>query len=119
MSLAELILQIQNNPELVDFNSVISTIDSEYQYTPSKFTNGVGQDVVINESSTNEGSCKIFAFAQLNNLTKQQALACFGKYYREDVLKNPEGTDHANIRTLIKYDLNDIKFDNNVLIKKN
>jgi len=33
-------------------------------------------------------------FAQLQQLSQAETLACFGKYYREDVLQNPEGDDH-------------------------
>jgi hypothetical protein len=29
-------------------------------------------------------------------------LACFGTYYRDDVLANPEGSDHGNIRNFMK-----------------
>ena len=46
-------------------------------------------------------SIKIFAFAKLNQLSKQNTLDCFGAFYREEVLKNPEGQDHMNIRTFM------------------
>jgi hypothetical protein len=38
------------------------------------------------------------AFAKLQGFSVEQTLACFGRYYREDVLGNPEGDDHQNIR---------------------
>lgn len=117
MTLNELLTTIETQPNNVEFNDVIETIDNEYTYTPSKFTNGLDDDVVISESGTNEGSCKIFAFAALNDLSTEQTLACFGKYYREDVLQHPEGSDHANIRTLMKYNLDDIFFYDTVLVK--
>ncbi|WP_188863865.1 HopJ type III effector protein, partial [Aliivibrio fischeri] len=28
-------------------------------------------------------------------------LACFGQYYRHDVLENPQGDDHQNIRNFM------------------
>ena len=115
MTLNELLSQLKTQPDSVEFDNVIETINNNYSYTPSRFTNGQGDDLVINDAGTNEGSCKIFAFALLNKLSKQQALACFGKYYRQDVLLHPAANDHANIRTLIKYSLNDIKFDNAAL----
>lgn len=118
MTVEELILEIKAHPDTIDFNSIIETIDNEYFYIPSKFTNGKNNDKVVNESGTNEGSCKIFAFSKLNRLTKKQALACFGKYYREDVLLHPNAVDHANIRTLMKYSLDDIIFDKVALMRK-
>ncbi len=118
MTLQDLLNEINTNPEKVEFNDVINVIDSEYNYSPSRFINGKADDAIINESGSNEGSCKIFAFAKLNNLNKQQTLACFGKYYREDVLQHPDANDHANIRSLIKNDLDNIQFDNDVLEKK-
>lgn len=117
MSLSELLELLKSKPTSVQFNDVIETINTEYHYTPSRFTNGKDSDTVINEAASNEGSCKIFAFAKFNNLTKDQTLNCFGVYYRDDVLLNPNNTDHVNIQTLIKYSLNDIHFDNIVLSK--
>ncbi len=118
MTTNELLILIKTQPENINFNEVIKVIDSEYTYSPSRFSNGQGSGTIINESGTNEGSCKIFAFAKLNQLTKQQALDCFGKYYREDVLQHPQGNDHANIRSLMSYDLESIQFDNIVLVEK-
>ena len=69
----------------------------------------------MNEAGTNEGSCKIFAFAQLHHLSEQATLACFGQYYREDVLQNPQGNDHGNIRNFIKQGWQGITFESDVL----
>jgi len=118
MTLNELLKNLQEQPDNIDFNDVIDTINNEYNYTPSIFTNGQADNLMTNESGTNEGSCKIFSFAKLNNLTKDQTLACFGKYYREDVLQNPNGKDHVNIRTFMKYGLDDIIFTTQALDKK-
>ena len=118
MTLNELLTAIETQPNNIEFDDVIETIRAEYTYTPSEFTNGLGDDMVTNESATNEGSCKILAFATLNDLSLDQTLACFGKYYREDVLQHPEGNDHANIRTLMKYSLDDVFFYDTVLMKK-
>ena len=53
------------------------------------------------QQGENSGSCKIFAFAQLHHLDEASTLACFGAYYRDDVLKHPQGSDHQNIRQFI------------------
>ena len=110
--------QIKITPEKTEFKDVIEIIDNNYRYTPTRFVNGTDSENIINAAGENEGSCKIFSFARLHQLDKRQTLNCFGQYYREDVLKNPEGSDHANIRTFIKYGWPHIEFDNTALKKK-
>lgn len=113
-SLSNLLSKITASPEEVQFAEVIEVIGAHYDYTPTRFINGhqsaSTDDRVINEAGKNEGSCKILAFAQINKLDEQQTLNCFGDYYRNDVLKNPEGNDHANIRTFIKYGWGGVHF---------
>jgi len=111
MTIEQLLAKLTNNPEQVEFNEVISVIDSHYNYQAATFTNGN----VTNEAGTNEGSCKIFAFAQLNKLDADKTLACFGQYYRDDVLQHPDATDHANIRNFISSGWNGIKFESTAL----
>ncbi len=118
MTTKELLTLIKTQPKSINFDDIIAVINNEYTYSPTRFSNGCGDAIVINESGSNEGSCKIFSFAKLQQLSKQQTLDCFGKYYREDVLKNPDGHDHANIRTLMIYSLDNIKFDNPALVPK-
>ena len=100
------------------FADLMQLIGEHYDYTPTLFTNGIGDDCVINKAGTNEGSCKLFAFAKLHELDKTQTLLCFGEYYRDDVLKNPEGNDHANIRTFMKYGWEGIQFSCDALVAK-
>ncbi|NPA72535.1 MAG: HopJ type III effector protein [Gammaproteobacteria bacterium] len=95
----------------VDFKTVIETIDTEYQFTPSQFQNGQ----TSNAENTNNGSCKIFAFGQLNNLSEQATLNAFGDFYTQDVLANPEGDDHQNIRNFMQSGWSGIQFDKTAL----
>lgn len=118
MTVETLLSQLQSSPESVEFSDVMNTIAAHYDYTPTRFTNGIGDGQAINEAGTNEGSCKIFAFAQLNQLSTEQTLACFGSYYRDDVLKHPEGTDHGNIRNFIKHGWEGVNFDGQALTAK-
>lgn len=118
MSLAALLDKIRNHPDTIVFNDVIYVITTRYHYTPSRFTNGGGDDQVINEAGKNEGSCKLFAFAKLNGLNESETLACFGHYYRDDVLKHPDGSDHANIRTFMRHGWSGIHFDQSPLTLK-
>jgi hypothetical protein len=116
--LETLLEQIKNAPEKTEFNDVISIIDEHYRYIPTRFTNGTDNDIVINTAGENEGSCKIFSFARINNLNEEQTLNCFGRYYRDDVLKNPDGTDHQNIRTFISHGWEHVNFEKTALNKR-
>lgn len=109
-----LLEQLEKAPETIQFKKVIAYIDEHYDFTPTKFTNGN----TINEANQNNGSCKVFSFAQLNNLAKENVLPLFGEYYREDVLKNPEGTDHQNIRNFMEFGWDGISFEGEALKKK-
>jgi len=111
----ELTTKIKSSPETVEFDEVIDCIDEHFEYTPTLFTNGRGHDQVVNQAGSNEGSCKIFAFATLHGLNEEQTLACFGRYYREDVLPNPEGSDHPNIRTFMRQGWHGIQFERTAL----
>jgi len=42
----------------------------------------------------------------------------FGRFYREDVLGNPEGNDHANIRNFMESGWGGVKFDSPALTIK-
>lgn len=113
MTLTDLINRLNQAP--FDFKKVIELIDSEYKFTPTPFKNGD----TFNEANTNNGSCKIFAFARLNKLSPQATLHAFGEFYTKDVLENPSGTDHQNIRNFIKYGWDGIKFEGEALTKNN
>jgi hypothetical protein len=107
----DLLETLRDHPEGVQFDDIMQVINENYLYTPTRFTNGNGESMVINKAGNNEGSCKIFAFALLQHLSKQQTLHCFGDFYRKDVLEHPGGTDHANIRHFMQSGWAGIKFD--------
>jgi hypothetical protein len=115
MSVDELIEKIITEPDSIDFTEVINTIEKTCHYTPTRFSNGTGSKAVTNEAGTNEGSCKIFAFGKLNNLSEKQTLTCFGKFYREDVLGHPEDDNHANIRNFMLHGWEGIEFEGEAL----
>lgn len=117
MTLEDLLDKLANN-ETVTFEQTMAVIADNYDYTPSEFSNGLGDDVLINAAGTNEGSCKIFAFAKLHDLTAQQTLALFGDYYRIDVLENPDGSGHQNIRNFMRFGWDGIKMQGLALNKK-
>ena len=106
--------KLNQNPAEIQFNEVIAFIDENYEFTPTKFTNGN----TVNEENQNNGSCKIFSFAKLNQLSPAQTLALFGDFYRIDVLQNPNGTDHQNIRNFMEFGWDGIQFSGEALTKK-
>ncbi|WP_062265588.1 HopJ type III effector protein [Endozoicomonas arenosclerae] len=111
MSLNTLLNQIRTEPDTVEFDQVMAAIADHYEYTPVNFHNGN----LVNEAGTNEGSCKIFAFGLLNQLTEQEVLSCFGRFYREDVLQNPEGDSHGNIRNFMAHGWKGVRFEQQAL----
>lgn len=99
MTLADFLHKLTADPQSIEFTDTMALIDELYEFTPSEFRNGE----LTNAAGQNNGSCKLFAFARLRGLSKEQTLACFGAYYRKDVLEHPEGSDHGNIRNFMKY----------------
>jgi len=118
MNLENFLNTINHHPESISFSEVIVLIGELYDYEPTCFSNGLGDRAVVSEAGSNEGSCKIFAFAQLQQLTQEQTLHCFGDYYRKDVLENPEGSDHGNIRNFMLFGWDGIRFDGVALTLK-
>jgi hypothetical protein len=108
MTLNEFIAAVKAG-DSVSFEQTQAVIAENYGYRPTPFRNG-GGDAVHNPAGTNEGSCKLFAFARLNQLDEAQTLALFGDYYRE-VLNDPHGEGHLNIRNFIRYGWAGIHFD--------
>ena len=114
MALNTFLQRLNDTPDSVGFNETMALIDELYDFTPTAFRNGETR----NEAGQNNGSCKLFSFAKLNKLTPLQTLACFGDYYRKDVLGDPEGTDHANIRNFMKTGWEGISFEGTALKKR-
>jgi len=107
MTLEQFLTTLKSTPEKITFDDTISLIEELYDFTPTAFQNGD----INNEAGQNNGSCKIFAFAILQELPEELTLHCFGDYYRKDVLENPEGTDHQNIRNFMKSGWEEIDFE--------
>ncbi|WP_159737070.1 HopJ type III effector protein [Vibrio atypicus] len=114
MELKTFIEKLNTQPKSVDFEQTMAVIDANYEFSPTSFTNGQTH----NEAGQNSGSCKIFAFGLLNELDAEATLACFGRFYRDDVLGNPEGNDHANIRNFMESGWGGVKFDSPALTVK-
>ncbi len=114
MQINEFINKLNTQAKNISFEDTMQVIDANYNFTPTAFGNGEMQ----NAADQNNGSCKVFAFAQLNNLTEEQTLQCFGDYYRKDVLQNPQADDHQNIRNFMKTGWAGIAFEGSPLIAR-
>lgn len=114
MTINTLLKQLKNNPHLIMFSDVMQIIEEHYHFTETAFKNGKHH----NKAGENSGSCKVFSFAKLQALDKQQTLALFGEYYREDVLKNPQADDHQNIRQFMQQGFAGISFEQEALTPK-
>ncbi len=114
MQLQAFLKRLNDAADSIAFNDTIAVIDAHYDFTPTTFSNGN----LRSEAGQNNGSCKIFSFGKLHNLSPQQTLACFGDYYRKDVLGNPQGTDHQNIRNFMKTGWDGVKFEGEALKQK-
>lgn len=107
MQIERFLAQLRSAPEEITFDQTMAVIDGCYQFTPSAFRNGE----LDNAEGQNSGSCKLLAFAQLHQLSAPQTLACFGDYYRIDVLKHPDGSDHQNIRNFMRFGWDAVAFE--------
>lgn len=97
------------------FEETIEIIDKFYESQLLEFKNGD----IVNNQGENEGSAKLLSYAALSNLDKETTLKLWGQYHRE-VLKDPEGSSHANIRNFMKYGWDGVPFENGIaLTRKN
>lgn len=80
-----------------DFGNTIQAIDSILETEPVDFVNGE----VPNTSGENLWSLKVLAFGKMMWFHTQEVLSMFWEYYRE-VIDNPDGNSHQNIRALQK-----------------
>lgn len=111
MQIQDFLNKLYAEPASISFSDTITTIDANYHFTPTRFCNGNQ----VNEAGQNSGSCKLFSFARLQGLSEQQTLACFGDYYRIDVLQHPDKNDHQNIRNFMQQGWAGVNFDGEAL----
>ncbi len=97
----------------LSFKEVIEFIETYYQHQPTAFKNGE----LRNEATQNQGSAKVFSFAQLNTLNEGDTLYLFAEHY-QSVLENPEGTDHQNIRQFMIHGWSGIAFEGQALLAR-
>lgn len=107
----DLLNQLQTGQ--AQFSDVLAYIDERYTHTPTAFRNGHHS----NTADQNQGSAKVFSFAQLNDLDQTQTLRLFAEHYAA-VLATPHHNDHQNIRQFIHNGWEGIHFDGQALRAK-
>ena len=111
MMAQDLLTQLQTGE--TKFTDVIAYIESRYNHTPTAFKNGQQ----ANAATENQGSAKVFSFAQLSDLDQAQTLSLFAEHYAA-VLATPEATDHQNIRQFMLNGWDGIQFESEALAAK-
>ncbi len=114
LTITSFIQKIKQDPKSIVFTDTIAIIEENYNFTPTAFQNGTQYNGV----GENSGSCKLFSFAKLQNLNQDETLACFGPIYFDEVLSNPDGTNHQNIRNFMKTGWDGISFEGEALVLK-
>lgn len=114
MNIEEFKNKLKSKAVEVEFSETMSVIENNYEFTPTAFKNGS----LENAEGQNSGSCKLFAFAKIQEFSKEETLACFGQYYFDEVLKVPDGDGHQNIRNFMKTGFNGLSFERDPLKKK-
>ncbi len=107
MTLEAFISKLKSTPQAIDFLETMAVIEFHYDFEPTAFKNGV----LYNGEGENSGSCKLFAFAKEQGFTEAETLACFGKYYFEEVLEDTNGSGHQNIRNFMVTGFNKLSFE--------
>jgi hypothetical protein len=104
-SVADLLTALNNGQ--ADFKQVIAFIEA------TAFKNGAQ----LNAATENQGSAKVFSFAQLNQLDQAQTLSLFAEHL-QSVKDHPEATDHQNIRQFMQHGWDGIAFEGQALAAK-
>lgn len=107
MTLPELLADLR--AQRCDFEDTLAWIAANYDYLPTAFDNGLDADAVRNAAGQNEGACRVFALGLAANLGPDDTLLCFGRHLR-DVLADPAGSSHANIRQFQRHGWAGIRF---------
>lgn len=89
-----------------DFDDTLALIDRHFEYQPTGFENGP----LLNAAGENAGSCRVFALGQYCSLNEADTLQLFAQHYQQ-VLNDPAGGSHGNIRQFISTGWSGIHFE--------
>ena len=105
----------KNKKSILSFKFILQSIESCFKFN---INNGFKNGIIYNELNTNIGSLKVLLFAKLFKLNKLTTLKLWSEHYF-NVLNDPNGTSHGNIRNFIKYGWLGIDFLTNSIENKN
>ena len=106
---------VEMDADNLKFEEVMEVIDNHYESGLIEFKNGD----IVNKPGENEGSAKLLSYAALSGFDKDTTLKLWGQYYRE-VVADPDGDSHQNIRNFMKTGWDGVPFENGIaLTKKN
>ncbi len=88
------------------FKDSLALIEQHFEYQPCGFRNGP----LVNAEGENAGSCRIFGLGQYCNLSEVDTLKPFAEHYQQ-VLDDPTGESHGNIRQFISTGWSGIRFE--------
>ena len=89
---------VEMDADNIKFEEVMEMIDENFETGLIEFKNGD----IVNKQGENEGSAKLLSYVALADFDKETTLKLWGQYYRE-VLADPDGDSHQNIRNFMKY----------------
>ncbi|MBZ2167269.1 HopJ type III effector protein [Marinobacter sp. F4216] len=89
-----------------DFAGTLALVERFFDYQPTGFHNGP----LANAPGENSGSCRVFALGRYCNLPESDTLSLFAEHYQQ-VINDPSGSSHANIRQFISTGWSGIRFD--------
>ncbi|WP_336367157.1 HopJ type III effector protein [Marinobacter sp. C2H3] len=88
------------------FQDTLALIDRYFDYQPAGFHNGP----IYNAAGDNAGSCRVLALGQHCNLNDTDTLRLFAEHHQQ-VLGDPTGDSHANIRQFMATGWSGVRFD--------
>jgi hypothetical protein len=95
------------------FADTLDLVSQAFDYQPTGFHNGP----LFNPAGENEGACQVFSLAQYCNLNEADTLRLFAEHYRQ-VLGDPAGESHGNIRQFVATGWSGVRFDHPALRKR-
>jgi HopJ type III effector protein len=104
---------VEMDADNLTFEEVMELIETHYESQLLEFKNGD----IVNQQGENEGSAKLLSYAALSGLDKATTLKLWGQYYRE-VLQDPDGSSHQNIRNFMKYGWEGVPFENGIALTR-
>ena len=93
-----------------DFDDTLALVERHFDYHSAGFHNGP----LFNTAGENAGSCKVFGLGLYCSLNETDTLKLFAQHYQQ-VLDDPAGESHSNIRQFMGSGWSGIRFEDTPL----